>query len=324
MVNLRNFLRASALCAAVAMLSACAPNSYIVKTPSPSGMQHAAPSVPQAILTLSDARAKDDLILVRGIFSPQLMADGAAIDAPAFLAKHLQAELVSRGLPVSVSQGSTGDPLTALKSFYLLTHRASGFSPFVTLTFLSADVSSGGATQRLGVFIKRGKVPVWSFDEIIDPTLNQPLSLAVKELASKLARTLYRSQATDTAVDALLAKLNGPRTGESYLDVYALGFSNHPKVLPRLVELSKDADEYVRLAAISSIGIVGDASQLDYLKTLYQSSTGLWQDRGMALKAIGDLNTDASRAFLTEEKKRWEAQTGDDAKWYLQIIKLYL
>jgi hypothetical protein len=42
----------------------------------------------------------------------------------------------------------------------------------------------------------------------------------------------------------------------------------------------------------------------------YESRTGIWQDRAMALKAIGDLGTPESRAYLEKQWERFKA--GDD------------
>ena len=50
----------------------------------------------------------------------------------------------------------------------------------MTLTFLSVDLETADSKKRIGVFIKRGKVPVMSFEEVVEPTFNQPLSLAVR------------------------------------------------------------------------------------------------------------------------------------------------
>jgi HEAT repeat protein len=200
----------------------------------------------------------------------------------------------------------------------------SGFSPFVTFTFLSTDLDTGTAKKRIGVFIKRGKVPVWSFDEIVDPTFNQPLSLAVKELASKVANQMYGYRASDKTVDDLVAKLSGKREPESFLDVYALGFTNNPKAIEPVAKLTTDPDEYVRLAAISSLGNLRATSHFDFLKGIYQNRSSLWQDRAMALKSIADLDTNEAKAFVTGELKYWQAQPpSNESTWTSQIIRLY-
>lgn len=311
------------LCAAVmTLLSACAPGSYAVKNPAPSNLAFATPA-PQTAISVVDQRAGSERVFFSGVLASTLTVDGTPIDAPAYLSRNLQAELASRGVPAQVSAGEGAFPRLDLKSFRMQNYRATGFSPFVSFTFLSVDLETATGKQRLGVFIKRGKVPVWSFDEVIEPTLNQPLSLAVKELAAKVAGRLYGSRSSDGEVERLAAKLKS-RNDDSYLDVYALGFTNNEKAVSTLVDLTKDADEYVRIAAISSLGTLGAKDQLDLLKTIYRDG-GIWQDRAMALKSIGDLDTPESKAFLAEQLAALQAQgTDKDAAWSMQVIGLYM
>ncbi|RZU02774.1 HEAT repeat domain-containing protein [Rivibacter subsaxonicus] len=319
--------RAGFAAACAALLSACAPAHYIVKTPEPSGQRYetsvqAAP--PKTELALADQRPPSDRVFSAGTLPAGLNTASGAIDPPAYLATALQQELASRGLPVTVAAGATGQPRLELRTFKIQNHRSNGFAPFVTLTYLSADLDTPAGRKRVAAFVKRGKVPVMSFDEVIEPTLNQPLSIAVKEIASKVANELYGYRASDAKVDALIARIGAKRDADTWLDVYALGFANNPRSVDTLVRLVSDADENVRLAAISSLGTLRANAQLEMLKSLSQNKTAVWADRGMALKSIGDLGSDEARAFLAAEAKRWEGQgSGKEAAWNLQIIGLY-
>jgi HEAT repeat protein len=167
-------------------------------------------------------------------------------------------------------------------------------------------------------------VPVWSFAEVIDPTFNQPLSVAVKEFSSKLAGALYSYKASDATVKELVAKVNGTQTPDTFLDVYALGFTNNLAATDTLVSLTKSTDEYVRLAAISSLGNLRAASQFELLKTMYQDIALSRQDRDMALKAIADLGTPESDAFIRAEIKQLSAKGDTEAQWTSRILALYL
>jgi len=295
---------------ALLAVSACAPSAYVVKTPVPSGLKYEATTPPpKTNFSLIDNRKADERIFHTGRLPATLQYGDAPIDAPQFLAKHLQEELLSRGIPAQVTTGDKGLPRINLRTFLLQNHRVSAYSPFVTFTFLSVDLETTVATKRIGVFIKRGKVPVWSFDEIVEPTLNQPLSLAVRELAGKIVKTLYGYQASNGTVDQLIAKANdtSKTEDERYFDVYSLGFTNNPKATDALVKLAGDSAEYVRLAAISSLGNVGATGQFGFLK------------------AIGDLGTSDAMAFLYQERKHWQAQPANqESNWTLQIIRLYL
>lgn len=313
---------------ALLSVSACAPSAYVIKTPAPSGLKYeAATPQPKNNFSLIDNRKPDERIFHTGRLSATLQYGDTPIDAPRFLAQHLQEELISRGIPAQVSDGDKGLPRINLRTFRLQNHRTSGYSPFVTFTFLSVDLETSVFTKRIGVFIKRGKVPVWSFDEIVEPTLNQPLSLAVRELAGKIVKTLYGYQASNSTVDKLAAVANDTSKAEDerYFNVYSLGFTNNPKAADALVKLTGDSAEYVRLAAISSLGNIGATGQFGFLKSIYQDRGRIWQDRAMALKAIGDLGTSDAMAFLAQERKHWETQPqNQESVWTQQILSLYL
>lgn len=315
-----NSVRA-ALGASLLLLAACAPSGYAVRAPQPSTVAYAPVAADRGTLTVQYPQS--GVPFMSGTLASALMLDGKSLEPTAFLVKSLQDELAARGVPVNVEGQGNGLPRLDVRSFRMQNHRASGYSPYVTFTFLSADLQTAAGPKRIGVFVKRGKVPVWSFAEVVEPTLNEPLSVAVKELASKVARELYAAQAPDAAVDTLVAKIDASKE-DDYLDVYALGFTNNPRAVPALVRLTKATPEYVRLAAISSLGTMRAADQFDYLKTLYRDAN-LWQDRAMALKAIGDLDTADGRAFLSQERERLREKAGDrEAQWMVDLIGLYV
>lgn len=306
-------------------LTACAPSAYNVKEPTPSGLRYQDTAAIPTSITQTDNRVGDEKVFSTGILPATLKVNNQPIDPMLFLASQVSAELASRGIPAKVTNSGTDIPHIALNSFRVQNHRVNAYTPFITMTFVSADIDTGAAKKRIGVFVKRGKVPVWSFDEVVEPTFNQPLSIAVKEYASKIANTLYNYHASDSDTDALIKKLSGSLDENSFLDVYALGFTNNPKAIDTLVRLVKSDNEYVRLAAISSLGNVGATSKLDLLKSIYNDNNYIWSDRAMALKAIGDLGTPESKTFLTAEMKRWEAtKSNKEAQWNTQIIGLYL
>lgn len=324
MVSKNGFFRCLMLACVPVLISACAPGAYVVKEPVPSGLKYESANVNENTrISLVDNGPKTGRIFSSGILPATLKIGDAPIDPPVFLAKYLQEELKSRGIPAEVVQNGTSQPIVLLKSFRIVNHRVSGFSPFVTFTYLSVDLQTASGTKRVAAYVKRGKVPVWSFDEVIDPIFNQPLSLAVKELASKIARELYGYRAGDATVAELKTRLD-TRTPNSFLDVYALGFTNNPKAIETVAGLVGDKDEYVRLAAISSLGNLRALDKFSELKKLYLARESMWQDRAMALKSIGDLGTPESDAFLDEEMKRWQNEGATkEATWTKEVIMLY-
>ncbi len=110
----------------------------------------------------------------------------------------------------------------------------------------------------------RRKVPVWSFNEVIDPTYNDPLHLVAKELAAKLGRLLFDARLSDEQIDQLIARTTGPAANS--LDVYDLGFSNNAHAVTQLVTLcSAGREGDVVRAAMSSLGVLRASEHLDLL-----------------------------------------------------------
>jgi hypothetical protein len=187
------------------------------------------------------------------------------------------------------------------------------------------DLQTETGTEKLVSVVKMAKVPVWSMDELNEPCFNQPVEIVVKEITAKINRSIGKGSLTDAEVAALVQTINRKADSETlvYLDVYELGFSNNKTAIPPLLELTKHDSDYVRLAAISGLGILQAQSTYPTLKNIYETAQ-LWQDRGMALKAIGDLGTEESLAFLASERPKFIGKTGDEALWNDRIIGLYL
>jgi hypothetical protein len=302
--------------------------NYEAKAPTPSGLKYIVTGTPVSkVFSLVDERRADGKIFHTGILPGDVKIDGAPIDPVPFLATQLQAELVSRGLPAQVSDKSTDPPAIHLKTYRMQNMRTNAYTPFITLTYISADVGTGdGAPRRIATFVTRGKTPMWRVDEpaVVEPIFTQPLALGVQEFASKIANVAYGYRASDETVKSLIAKINGERTPNTFLDVYALGFTNNPAAIDTLAALTRDPQEYVRQAAISSLGNIGATGHLGLLKSIYQDPQVSWQDHSVALKAIADLGTDESKAFIVEEAKRLGSSTAKEAPVLGQILALYL
>lgn len=307
------------------LIQGCAPSSYKVKSPVASGIEYSgAAASPALTLSVKDARPANDKVFSYGILKANLIMDGTLIDPINYLKDHTIKELQARGVDASAAESGSVD--VTVNKLYIRNHRANGFSPFVTMSWLSADVKTTKGTQRVAAFIKRGKVPVWSFDEVIEPTFNEPLSLLVKEFSAKVNQATGNQAISNDEVNKLVSAINAqPAPADAYLKVYQLGFGNNKTAIKPLVELSKSADEYIRLAAISSLGNLKATGEFSYLKNLYATGNN-WQDRGMALKAICDLGTPEALAFAKQTKVELEksGKKDNDIAWTVEILDLYL
>ncbi len=306
------------------LMQGCAPASYKVVNPSPSQVpyQKSADASP-LVLTVTDARAEDEKVFSYGVLNADLMLNNKPLLPVGYLKENTVEELNARG--VATALADQGGLLIDINKLVMRNHRVNAYTPFVTFTMLNADVHTPEGEKRIGVYIKRGKVPVWSFAEIVEPTLNEPLSLLVKEFSAKVNALTVNQSASDEQVAALVDEINRAEAG-SYLKVYQLGFTNNKAAIAPLVEYTKHDDEYIRLAAISSLGILSAESELDHLKEIYTTGN-LWQDRGMALKAICDIGTPDAMAFAKKvlaEQESVAKENPKEAEWTREILGLYL
>lgn len=316
--------------ALLSLASGCAINMEVpIKDPVPSNVSYSIQEAPSpVVLTFKDDQnEKDKAAILSGRIPMKLTSQGKPFEGVSWVAKHTVNELKARGLPVTLSEDDSDSTIIAIKRLHIKNHRVSGFSPFVTFTSVRADIMTVDGPQRITAYMKRGKVPVWSFNEIIDPTYNAPLATITKELAAKINQSLFGQVVSDEDVNKLIESIDKQAdTNDSiaYLEVFQLGFSNNPIAIPALVKLTKHTAEYVRLAAISSLGILKAEDQFSLLVSIYQSKEGEWQDRGMALKAIGDMGNAESKAFLKKELTRIESLADNESIWNQDIIALYL
>lgn len=315
-------IKKTLLLAAVLLgLQACAPSAYNIDKPEPSTIAFVNLGQPQQSLHLIDRRPELEKIFSYGVLKAELLENKTPVEPIEFLQKHTQAELKARNInALLATQGKN----IHINKFVVRNHRTNAYTPFITFTMLSADIMSDNGSERIALFIKRGKTPVWSFDEIIEPTFNQPLDLAIKEFVAKLNSHLFYQAMPDDEVYALVDRINNsddPNT--AYQDVYQLGFSNNLIALGPLLELTNSDDEYIRLAAISGLGTLKDDISLDRLKEIY-STAEIWQDKAMALKSIGDIGTDEARNFLMIASNELQTANDKERLWSQEIIDLYL
>ncbi len=304
-------------------LHGCASMTFPVDDPESSSHQYQLTTdVSPRSIQLVDVRSEESKVFSKGTLDIKLVENQTEIELIPFLKEHLQSELSARGLNATIAD--SGDLSLEVQRAQMLNHRVSGFSPYVTLTTFGANLKDSNETHKIGVFIRRAKVPVWSFDEVIEPTINQPLELLVNEIVAKINAHIFGQSISDELVDKLAGRISTTEDEDfAYQEVYQLGFGNNPTAIPYLVEFSKEDREYVRQAAISSLGILQATEHTDYLISIVESDRS-WSDRAMALKALGDLATPASRAYLEETRAKFKDQTSKQALWTNAILDLFL
>lgn len=278
----------------LAMVSAfgCTKTFYI-KDPSPSSVVYSEGSKEELTLKINDRRSGEDKKLSEGTL-PVVLVNME--DEIIFLGTNLQTALISRGINLHYSSDADGGLVIDVDKYRIRNLRTSGFSPYWTFTTFSGELKNNGDSHRVVFYFKRGKVPVWAFKEVEDPCYNVPVSLMVKEIASKINRFYFDFQASDEKIKSLVDDINTQFDEFSFLKVLELGYTNNPAAIEPLVALTHHNDSMVRVCATCSLGVLGAVDQFDYLKQLYNTKENI--EKTIALKAIGDLGTPEAIEFI--------------------------
>jgi hypothetical protein len=267
--------------------------TFVVQSVAPSSVVYGKPDSEERLLGITDRRIGDDQGLSAGTLSVVVKN---MEDEIAFLGQNLQTALQSRGINVKFGLNDASDLKINVYKYRIRNLRTTGFSPYWTFTTFAGDLVADGKSHRITFYFKRGKVPVWSFNEIEEPCYNVPVSLMVKEIASKINRYCFGLEASTEKVRALAQDINTNFNEFSFLKVLELGYTNNQAAIEPLKSLTAHEDSMVRVCAVSSLGVLGAVDQLDLLKTIYTDTDNI--EKCMALKAIGDLDTPSAKAFL--------------------------
>ena len=271
--------------------------TFYIKEPSPSSVVYSQGSQEKLNLRINDQRSGEDKKLSTGTLPVVLVNMENEI---LFLGTNLEAALISRGINLHYSSDANGGLVLDVDKYRIRNLRTSGFSPYWTFTTFAGELKQNGDSHRVVFYFKRGKVPVWAFREVEDPCYNVPVSLMVKEIASKINRYYSGLQASDDKIKSLVDDINNQFDEFSFLKVLELGYTNNPAAIEPLVALTHHQDSMVRVCATCSLGVLGAVDQFDYLKELYNTKENI--EKTMALKAIGDLGTPEAIDFIQSVK----------------------
>lgn len=309
------WLRSSVICLALSMLllAGCS-KSFNVAAPVPSSVGYSDPTEEKVVFILEDSRSSEDKQFSVGTLTAYLDIN----DEVTFLKRNLEEELKIRG--VHIGKEGAENHLMNLKihKYRIRNHRTSGFSPYYTFMTFSADLYDGNQKHRITSYFKNGKVPVWAFREVEHPCYNVPISLMIKEVASKVNRYSMKYIAPDDEVKRLSREIHTEYDQKYvYMKVLELGYTNNPKAIPLLLELAGHEDTMVQSCAVSALGMLQAKEQLPFLMEYYREHENT--QKFMALKAIGDMDTEASNAFLNSVKNSEEYEE----EMIKEVVDLY-
>ncbi len=300
---------------AILMLFTGCSLSYTVKDPVLSTIDYGGKDSTPVTLTIIDQRMDMDSSFLLGQFGvgAKMSKDPAVkikldnIEDPiGYFALHLERELNSRKIPVKCVVGKTvAEGLTLLIHRYQIANqRNTGFSPWEAFHIFSGTIIKGGQEKTFKTYFYNGKVPVWSMNEIEEPCFTIPISIIIKDVASKINLAVFNLRTPDEKVTRLTDEINseiGKNSSGSFWKVLELGYTNNSKAMEPLIKYAQESDEFFKSCALSAIGTLGAVGQLEFLKQQYRD--GRYNDRYMAVKAIGDIGTPEALQFIRDLKK---------------------
>lgn len=289
-------------------------------------------STPKTLLIV-DKRTGDDVHYVVGkIGVGSQLGDISNIlkfknidDPVSYFASNLQNELRQRGLSVSclVGQVENPDAILEVHRYQIVNYRATGFSPWEAGHVFDGTIIHDGSSQNIKAYFYNGKTPVWSMDEIQDPCFNVPASILIQDVASKINMTLFDLKAPDTDIDRLVAEIDAELSSPSeigpFWKVLELGYTNNRYATDPLKKYAKAGDAFFNSCAISAIGILGAADDVEFLKQLYRDT--FYNEKYMTVKAIGDIGSDQTMLLIEDMKDEeiYESEGG-----FKTAVDLYL
>lgn len=289
--------------------------TFYIKTPAPSSIIYDQKFQEVTILKINDQRIGEDKKISAGTLSVVLKN---MENEMSFLGNNIEKALRSRGINLKYKNENGKKLLLNIHKYRIRNLRTTGFSPYWTFTTFSGDLIINGKSQKITFYFKIGKVPVWAFSEVEEPCYNVPVSLMVKEIASKINRYYFGLQAPSDKINLLLDDINNNFNEFSFLKVLELGYTNNRDAIDPLIKLTNHKDSMVRVCAISSLGVLGAVEKFDFLKNVYNTTESI--EKSMALKSIGDLDTSQAIEFMKFVKESSDYQD----KMIREVVDLYI
>jgi hypothetical protein len=280
---------------------------YKIDEPAGSGFtyQNVADKKPVVMRVVDNRNDKKFVQGISGLKSVNIVFEN--VDDPmGWLGNELQKEFVSRGVPMQVvpnGSAAPADVTLTVEKYQVVNHRASGFSAWEAYHIFLATVTMGDKSCTIPAFFFNSKVPVWSMDEIGSPCLSVPMSVMVKEIASKINRCIFNYSVSDENVQKMAEsalKEVKPDTDNACFPSIALGSTNNPAAMKTLEKIAESDDSLVHNCAVSAMGTLGAQGQFGYLSGKFALFSN--NDKVMPLAAIGDIGGSQSLDFIGKVK----------------------
>jgi len=241
-----------------------------------------------------------------------------------WLSNALEKEFAARGILLEVTDKDSSTPpdlIMNVKKFQIVSRRVSAYSPWESMHSFMAELKTADKTCAIPAYFFNGKVPIWSMSEVEEPCFNMPISIMVKEIASKINRCALNYSVSDeklVQIRALAEQKIQAGTDDAYIPIIGLGSTNNPEAMNALKTFSDAKDRFIRACALSAIGTLGAANELAFLKEKYEKYEEV--DKYMALKSIGDIGSPEAIEFIKQSKQNRLYSEEDGFKYCVDLF----
>lgn len=318
----RSALRSIVFTIVVFIFSGCTVK-YTINDPVVTGYKYDSGDNKKIVMKIEDARSDREFhLMTAGIALAKVPSSRIQLvnmeDPIAWLSQSLKKEFEARGIPMEIvdqTSNTHAEIVLYINKYQIVSRRLTGFSPWISTHSFMGELKTADKTCEIPSFFYGGKVPVWSMGEIEEPCYNIPVSVMVKEIASKINRCALNYSLSDNKLEQLrnsTVQAVDSNAGDAYLSVLGLGSSNNPKAMDALVKFSDSKDDLIRSAALSSMGTLGAQNELGFLKEKYRQYND--REKFMALKSIGDIGSPESVEFMKQVKMSPEYKDDKEIK----------
>lgn len=246
-----------------------------------------------------------------------------ATDPIAWFSQALEKEFAARDIPVKVvdkNSSITADVVLTIKRYQITSRLVAWLTPWESYHSFLGELASGGKTYGIRSYFFNGKVYGGGLKEIEDAVYNIPMSILVKDVASKINRYALQYSASDSKISEIQLRAQKKiksQDDDAYRLMLELGNSNNPNAVKSLIAFSAIEDRFARACALSGIGTLGAQDQIGFLKKKYTELNGI--DKVMALKAIGDIDTSEAIDYIRRMRDDPLYSSEDGLKYAVDI-----
>ena len=215
MPTMKIFIKIFGIIVLLALFSGCSV-TYTIKDPVLSSIKYGKIDTKPITLTVVDSRSGIDSIFVVGrlAFAKDLTEMPVTLkkmeDPIGYFTSHLEKEFMSRKINIKCVVGKTaGEGITLeIHKYQIINRRASGFSPWEAMHVFYGTITTSEGRTSIRTYFYNGKMPVWSMNEIEEPCFNIPISIIIKDVASKINKVVFNYSSPDEEVERITSEIS--------------------------------------------------------------------------------------------------------------------